>query len=89
MVSSKRSNDTESMEMSAAEIVLKKRVLKAVLAYGNIIELTMRRIRDTRILESIVKVLTPLKYAMSVMDEYLLGFAPEAVTSLSNEDKTR
>ncbi len=84
MISSKKLNNTEDMEMSAAEIVLKKRVLKAVLAYGNMIELTIRRIQDTRSLESIVKVLTPLRYAMSAMDEYLTGFAPEAVTSLSN-----
>ncbi|WP_292319242.1 hypothetical protein [Caldisphaera sp.] len=84
MIDSKRSNDNEGAEMSAAEIVLKKRVLKAVLAYGNMIELAIRRIQDTRSLESIVKVLAPLKYAMSSMDEYLSGFAPEAVTSLSN-----
>ncbi|MDP8002685.1 MAG: hypothetical protein ACP5I6_02090 [Caldisphaera sp.] len=84
MVSSAKSKDTENMEINAAEIVLKKKVLKAVLAYGNMIELAIRRVQDTRNLESIIKIIGPLKYAMSAMDEYLTGLAPQAVTSLSN-----
>ena len=84
MMDAIRSKDREGSEINAAEIVLKKRVLKSILAYGNMVELAIRRVQDTRSLESIVKIIGPLRYAMGAMDEYLASVAPQAVTTLSN-----
>nr|MEB3860089.1 hypothetical protein [Desulfurococcales archaeon] len=79
-----RSRDKEAMAASAAEIVLKKRVLRSVIAYGKLIETAIQRINDARNIEAIIKAITPLDYVLATMNDYLSTISPESVAKLNS-----
>ena len=84
MLAAARSNDRETLELSAAELVLKKRVLRAVMTYSKLLNIAIARINDARSIDALVKALTPLDYAMKAMDEYLSTVSPETAAKLSS-----
>ncbi len=79
-----KSRDKEAMAASAAEIVLKKRVLRSVIAYGKLIETAIQRINDARNIEAIIKAITPLDYVLATMNDYLSTISPESVAKLNS-----
>jgi len=84
MLAAAKKKDHETAELSAAEIVLKKRVLKAVMTYSKLLSIAIARINDARSIDSLVKALAPLEYAMKAMDEYLATISPETAAKLSS-----
>ncbi|MCE4604498.1 MAG: MarR family transcriptional regulator [Aeropyrum sp.] len=84
MIAAARKKDIDSLHIHAAEIVLKKRILKALTMYSRLIELAIIRIQDARNIESLARALAPLEFAMRAMDEYLAATSPEIAARLSS-----
>ncbi len=78
-----RRRNMDAMEEYAAEIVLKKKVLKSVIMYQKLINIAINRVNEARSIESLVKALAPLDYAMRGMNEFLYTMSPEIVTKLN------
>lgn len=83
MLSAARRNDRDSLEFYAAEIVIKKRILTAVLAYSKMLRMAIARIQDARNLEQVARVMMGIEYAMRGLDEYLSAVSPEIAAKLS------
>lgn len=79
-----RANDSETAEMYAAEIVLKKRVLTALTAYSRLLGMAIQRVRDARNIEALVKSIATLEYWLRATNSYLAIASPELVGRLSN-----
>ncbi len=79
-----RKRNMEEMEEYAAEIVLKKKVLRGVLLFQKLISISIERINDARSIEALVKALAPLDYAMKGMNEFLYTAGPEIMSTLSS-----
>lgn len=84
MVNAARSGDSETLELTAAEVVLKKKILTSVITYSKLLALAIQRIRDARDVETLVKVLAPLEYVMKATDDYLASVSPETVMKISS-----
>ncbi len=84
MLDAARRRDYDALHIHAAEIVLKKRILKALTMYSRLIELAIVRIQDARSIESLAKALAPLEFAMRAMDEYLAATSPEIAARLTS-----
>lgn len=84
LISAIKAHDNEGIELSASELVIKKRVYKLVATYGHLISVAIERINDARTVESIVKAVAPLQYAMNAISNYLSGLAPDASASLAS-----
>ena len=84
MVEAARAGDSESLELTAAEVVLKKKVLTSVITYSKLLALAIQRLRDARDIETMVKVLAPLEYVMKAADDYLASVSPEAVMRINS-----
>ncbi|WP_131159979.1 hypothetical protein [Aeropyrum pernix] len=84
MLDAARRRDYDALHINAAEIVLKKRILKALTMYSRLIELAIVRIQDARSIESLAKALAPLEFAMRAMDEYLAATSPEIAARLTS-----
>ncbi len=82
LIAAIKSHDSESVELNASELVIKKRVYKLVATYGRLIGIAIERISDARTMESVIKALAPVQYAMTAMSNYLSGLAPDATASL-------
>ncbi|MEM1640717.1 MAG: winged helix-turn-helix transcriptional regulator [Acidilobaceae archaeon] len=79
-----RTNDTDTAEMIAAEIVLKKKVLTALTAYSKLLGIAIQRVRDARSIEALIKSIAPLDYWLRATNSYLALISPELVSRLSN-----
>jgi len=77
-----RNNDKDAMEEAAAEIVLKKKVLRGVLAYGKLINMAIHRINDARSIEAIARSLASLEYALVGMSDYMNALSPDVTAKL-------
>jgi len=84
MVNAARSGDSEALELAAAEVVLKKKILTSVITYSKLLALAIQRIRDARDVETLVKVLAPLEYVMKAADDYLAAVSPETVMRINS-----
>jgi len=84
MVEAARVGDSESLELTAAEVVLKKKILTSVITYSKLLALAIQRLRDARDVETMVKVLAPLEYVMRAADDYLATISPETVMKINS-----
>lgn len=84
MVEAVRAGDSESLELAAAEVVLKKKILTSVITYSKLLALAVQRLRDARDVETMVKVLAPLEYVMKAADDYLASVSPETVMRINS-----
>ncbi len=82
LVAAIRKNDRDAIEEAAAEIVLKKKVLRGVLAYGKLINMAIHRINDARSIEAIARSLASLEYALAGMSDYMNALSPEVTAKL-------
>ncbi len=83
MVEAARRGDRDSLEVYAAEIVLKKRILTAVMAYSKMLAIAIARIQDARSLEQVTRIMLGIEYAVRGLDEYLSSVSPEMAARLS------
>lgn len=83
MVAAARRGDRDSLEVYAAEIVLKKRILTAVMAYSKMLAIAIARIQDARSLEQVTRIMLGIEYAVRGLDEYLSNVSPEMAARLS------
>jgi len=83
MVEAARRGDRDSLEVYAAEIVLKKRILTAVMAYSKMLAVAIARIQDARSLEQVTRIMLGIEYAVRGLDEYLSSVSPEMAARLS------
>ncbi|MDM7274527.1 MAG: hypothetical protein P3X22_000140 [Thermoprotei archaeon] len=84
MLSAARRGDSESLELMAAEVVLKRKILASVITYSKLLALAIQRINDARNIETLVKVLTPLEYVMRAAGDYLTAVSPETAARLNS-----
>ncbi len=84
MVEAAKVGDSESLELTAAEVVLKKKILTSVITYSKLLALAIQRLRDARDIETMIKVLAPLEYIMKAADDYLASISPEAVMRINS-----
>lgn len=84
MVNAVRTGDSEALELAAAEVVLKKKILTSVITYSKLLALAIQRIRDARDVETLVRVLAPLEYVMKAADDYLATVSPETVMRINS-----
>lgn len=84
MVEAVRAGDSESLELTATEVVLKKKILTSVITYSKLLALAIQRLRDARDVETMVKVLAPLEYVMKAADDYLASVSPETVMRINS-----
>ena len=83
MIEAFKKGDRDTAETTAAEIVIKKKVLRSIIAYSKLIGLAIQRIRDARNIEALVKALVPIEYAMRIVNDYLANVSPEALAKLT------
>ena len=83
MLEAARRGDRDSLEVYAAEIVLKKRILTAVMAYSKMLAIAIARIQDARSLEQVTRIVLGIEYAVRGLDEYLSSVSPEMAARLS------
>ncbi len=83
LVEAVKRRDKDAAQIHAAELVLKKKLYKALTTYSRLLELTIVRVQDARSIESLAKALTPLEFAMRAMDDYLAATSPEVAARLS------
>ncbi|MFN4045990.1 MAG: hypothetical protein ACK4H7_01450 [Acidilobaceae archaeon] len=84
MLSAARRGDGESLELMAAEVVLKRKILASVITYSKLLALAIKRINDARNIETLVKVLAPLEYVMRAAGDYLTAVSPETAARLNS-----
>ncbi len=73
----------DEMEVAAAEIVLKKKVLKMILAYIKLLDLTIARVHDAKDVNTLAKSMLNLSTAMNLIQAYLAEESPEMVAKMS------
>ncbi|MEM1927223.1 MAG: hypothetical protein QXS85_00565 [Acidilobaceae archaeon] len=79
-----RASDSDTAEMIAAEIVLKKKILTALTAYSKLLGIAIQRVRDARNIETLIRSIAPLDYWLRATNSYLAQVSPELVGRLSN-----
>ena len=84
LVEAVKRRDRDSAQIHAAELVLKKKMYKALSTYSRLLELAIVRVQDARSIESLAKALTPLEFAMRAMDDYLAATSPEVAARLAS-----
>ncbi len=78
----KRRNNRDEMELAAAEIVVKKKILKAVIAYIKLLNAAIARINDARDVGTASKIMLSLEPAFRMLHQYLVQESPEAAARL-------
>lgn len=84
LIEAAKRKNMEEMEEYAAEIVLKKKILRSILMYRKLIGIAINRINEARSIETLAKALAPLEYAMKGMSEILYTMSPEVVATLNS-----
>ncbi len=84
MLSAARKGDSESLELMAAEVILKRKILASVITYSKLLALAIQRINDARNIETLVRVLAPLEYVMRAAGDYLTAVSPETAARLNS-----
>jgi len=74
--------DRDSAELIAAEIVVKKRHLKVLLAYTKLLEAAITRINNTRDLTNVAKIFASMNVVMKSMEGYMYDF-PELLAQMA------
>ncbi len=80
--------DADGLQIHGAELVLKKKLLAAVITYSRLLDLTIKRVQDTRNIEALVNSLAPLEYVLRAMDDYLAATSPEIAAKLASVVET-
>jgi predicted transcriptional regulator len=88
LIEAVKRKDRDAIQIHAAEIVLKKKLLAALTTYSRLLELTIVRVQDARSIESLAKALAPLEYALRAMDDYLAATSPEVAARLASVVET-
>ncbi|MEM4558709.1 MAG: hypothetical protein QW208_02000 [Acidilobaceae archaeon] len=84
MIEAAKNKDNDTLELTATEIVLKKKVLTSILTYSKLLTLAIQRLDDARNIDTLVKVLAPLEYVMRATDDYIATISPETALKLSS-----
>jgi len=88
LIEALRRRDRDAVQINAAELVLKKKMLAAISTYSRLLELTIARVHDARSIEALAKALAPLEYALRAMDDYLSATSPEVAARLASVVET-
>lgn len=84
MIEAAKRGDEETSELTAAELVLKKKVLTFVITYSKLLAMAIQRLKGARSIEMIARELATLEYVMKATSDYLLTTSPEVTLKLHN-----
>jgi len=76
--------DRESVETFAAEIVMKQKVLKAVIAYIKLLDYVIAKLRSSKDVTELAKHFAGIEYVMGMVANYLAHESPEMAVMISN-----
>ena len=76
--------DREEVETYAAEIVMKRKVLKAIIAYVKLLDHVISKLRTSKDATEVGKHLASIEYVMAMVASYLAHENPEIVVAINN-----
>jgi len=73
----------DEAEVAAAEFVLKKKILKAVLTYIKLLDATIERLNDAKDINSVIKSMLTLEHAFKTVSAFLVQESPEVAAKVA------